>query len=196
LNHLGGAAAAAILSGTVPDALAAVLGKLESSAKAGEILVSIAREGEEGTKRAAAALALMDSAAAAAALASMEPSDAATLMLALDDESRARLLATLSLDEQAAILAAIPPQAYIGMDDDTAADLLTLLGAEKASATLIQMALLGWAPACTSSRMQPTHNSKPPGYNPWKLYKEMSWFLKPLHSSKARLVTTLGNYVK
>ena len=46
------------------------------------------------------------------------------------------------------------------------------------------------------AEMQPTHNSKPPGYNPWKLYKEMSWFLKPLHSSKARLVTTLGNYVK
>jgi hypothetical protein len=28
--------------------------------------------------------------------------------------------------------------------------------------------------------MQPTHNSKAPGYNPWKLYKVMSWFLKPL----------------
>jgi hypothetical protein len=31
--------------------------------------------------------------------------------------------------------------------------------------------------------------SKAPGYNPWKLYKVMLWFLK-------RLVTTLGSYVK
>jgi hypothetical protein len=31
-------------------------------------------------------------------------------------------------------------------------------------------------------RMQPTHNSKPPGYNPCKLYKVMSWFLNPLLS--------------
>jgi hypothetical protein len=32
--------------------------------------------------------------------------------------------------------------------------------------------------------MQPTHNSKAPGYNPWKLYKVMSWFLKPLLSKR------------
>jgi hypothetical protein len=31
--------------------------------------------------------------------------------------------------------------------------------------------------------MQPTHNSKAPSYNPWKLYKVMSWFLKPLLSN-------------
>jgi hypothetical protein len=29
------------------------------------------------------------------------------------------------------------------------------------------------AGSCTSSRMQPTHNSKTPGYNPWKLYNVM-----------------------
>jgi hypothetical protein len=32
------------------------------------------------------------------------------------------------------------------------------------------------------AEMQPSHNSKAPGYNchnPWKLYKVMSWFLKP-----------------
>jgi hypothetical protein len=32
------------------------------------------------------------------------------------------------------------------------------------------------------AEMQPTHNSKAPGYNPWKLYKVMSWSLKPLLS--------------
>jgi hypothetical protein len=31
--------------------------------------------------------------------------------------------------------------------------------------------------------MQPSHNSKAPGYNPWKLYKVVSWFLKPLLSN-------------
>jgi hypothetical protein len=41
---------------------------------------------------------------------------------------------------------------------------------------------------CTSSRMQPTHNSRAPGYNPWKLYTVVSWFLK-------RPVTTLGSCI-
>jgi hypothetical protein len=36
--------------------------------------------------------------------------------------------------------------------------------------------------------MQPTHNSRAHGHNPWKLHKVMSWFLK-------RLVTTLGSYI-
>jgi hypothetical protein len=41
--------------------------------------------------------------------------------------------------------------------------------------------------------MQPTHTSKAPGYNPWKLYKVMSWFLKPLLSSPTCAATSRGS---
>jgi hypothetical protein len=44
---------------------------------------------------------------------------------------------------------------------------------------------------CTSC-IQPTHNSKAPGYNPWKLYEVMSWFLKPLLSHSTCTATPRG----
>jgi hypothetical protein len=50
------------------------------------------------------------------------------------------------------------------------------------------LSVLWWGGA---SRIQPTHNSKAPGYNPWKLYEVMSWFLKPLLFTNATCAATL-----
>ena len=138
LGRLSGEDAAVLLAGTAPDALAGILGALDGDKAAAILAGSIARE---GARRAAETIAAMDPAAAADVVRRMRPEDAAAILVALDDETRARLLDGLSLEEQAAMLGAIPPDAFLSMRGDVAADLLTMLGAERASGTLLAMIL-------------------------------------------------------